>query len=653
MKNQEFKVGPHNQIYSIIRGHESEKKQLAERSHGAGRYAAATILGVAIMALSGCFKQDDVRHAFVIKGGGQVSPAAGAQFRYYPGMSKADFFYEPIQTAYQAATSNLANELLPLCPDARTFLDGESAESEQVVEELKESGGIPLGGCGTIENESAELNTQLAQSRIQFDQKIAELQAKASEYEAERAPLQARVDQQLGSLRTSQQRLEQERQTEIKQRAKDLRSKALSEIEVDISYDDREYGFCTIIGQADLVIINGSQYDLGTGSYQITAYKGGEKLNDFVVTNYSTATDDLGFQTGTSLAAGRSYKASFGYVPVRSDTPEGRLFAQQTGLKFEKCGYSSSSAIRPDRFVVNGFIGEFFIPDAKPTTEGNRRVYRPKKVDWDAIAINAGEFSQDAELKSVADEIQSFKLPESARINEIDAELRANRSQIVQLQTDFANSDLQRQLNTKIEAMDRCEVDSKKLEQANQTSARLASLIKSISTCETPGEFDGPAVFGVMQTLNIEFDQLLPIPEVGESFRVQARSNILSAFVDSEQRISYLGLNGDFRAPAGKGVVLTSYKDNFNDGFWFVDEAELASFHDLDNKLMREGSLSELITSVIDDGCAPCDFGTFSESVSLESSYYDELQILKTIAESEAALITQSDSMKNENEAEE
>lgn len=149
---------------------------------------------VGTLLMSGCSRTEVEGHVYVVKGGGDVRPSAGATVRLIPVANRVDLFYAASKVAFEKATAGIVDELQPSCSAAEEFIGYARNELENEIQELRQRDNVLESECSELDAEARRLAIEAEELESLHAERVAAheeerrlLQAKRAQYVASRA----------------------------------------------------------------------------------------------------------------------------------------------------------------------------------------------------------------------------------------------------------------------------------------------------------------------------------------------------------------------------------------------------------------------------------------------------------------------------------
>ena len=330
---------------------------------------ALAILSIGLL-ISACSKPTIEGNAFVVKGDGDVKPAAGQTVHLIPLESEVALFYPAAMAAYASATEGLEPQLKPLCESATEFVGRTKQVLEDNLNEIEQRGTVPKIGCTSLEAELNRLVNQTKELNEAHARNISNLQAKIRDIRSRKA-------------------------RKVSRRATKLRNEEISAIKVTHAKSDRYFE------DYQISIGNPTEYCIGKGDF-INGYIGfeifskGMMIQSLKSVQFDIYKDKYGFNT-KCLIPPKSHVS--GHYSLYMDSAEVKLLVSQHGLPVK------DGKIIPDRAVLRNPV--FYTSSSKQV--GARVEYMLKPVDWLKQAVKNVKFSEDAEIQPLEQQVSQLE----------------------------------------------------------------------------------------------------------------------------------------------------------------------------------------------------------------------------------------------------
>ena len=482
-----------------------------------------------LFSLAACTRAEFGGHVFVVKGGGDVKPAAGERVYLLPYADTAELRSALLKEMVSSQFAEVGPKMTESCKAAALALEAELQKNEAERQTLKSGGDISEEGC------TARQKTVDA-AQVAFDADVAELQ------------------KTLASLREQLSGLTKSYDDKVNSKAAALKAEAERGISLNYKLDD--------IGWMKVTVKNSTPYCVGeTGRLSFNFFQKGIKVG--TGSGYeSSDTDAYGFELGCFVEANSSRQIDSVRRP-EFGSAEDKLLAERHGLKTVTVLYSGYFTF--DEVTAPGLM-DFF--ELSSTSSGNRVVWSAKPVNWASIAK------------------KDLQAPETAEIEKI-------KSEIAQIEATIANLNSAKNLESAKSSVKACFAAKDQLEQNLSTEASLKGYSKVIGKCNVTQQnlmevWAATAEFEDETSMSFDIPDVAP-----DRDRVEERFNQLLADKDTRTADVGIDGEYQFKdVPKKKTLLYARYSDNFTEGYWLVS-ADIAKLEarDLNNNDLIEGDV--------------------------------------------------------------
>ena len=307
-------------------------------------------------------------HVYVVKGGGDVRPSAGATVRLIPLANRVDLFYPASKAAFEKATAGIVDQLQPSCSAADEFIAYARNGVEKEIEEVRQRRNVPDSGCSTLDAEAGQLAIE--------SQELEDVHA-----------------ERVATLENELRQLQEKRERHVASQAVELKRKVLDRITVGRLRQEFGSLYKGTIG-------NSSDYCVG-GTIRFELLAKGVKVGEAELA--SGQADEFGFRTPCVLLPQGRRDASAWTLEV--DSAEARLLVSQHGLPTTRRGLNAR--VVPDEIALDRSGIEFFTLDSRQV--GSRIEYTATPVDWSQRAIAGKILEEDGEIDSITGQLAAIE----------------------------------------------------------------------------------------------------------------------------------------------------------------------------------------------------------------------------------------------------
>lgn len=586
------------------------------------KIASLLVFGLLVTA---CSDPKPDGHAYTVNGLGHILPIPDLEIMFLPYNSRAEFFHEPIAEAYEYATLGLGDALLAFCDKAVAIMKDEEANLTKARSDLKKAGNLPEtpDACMKMCTSRISFENQREIEREVLSKKISEIEGRISSVKQKNKELQLARSKKSETLSQQLASLKKKRQQLIKKKAKDLAEEQVKKISILIGMTSPEYinrGREVPVGlknDSDYVIFSSNTYSVGI-YVKASGYYKGIKIKDytFEVPGYEydkNQKDSLGFDKGYFLDRGaivqiaeRSiYNSATG---LSLNSPSGRLLAQDEGWSPNSSGY-----ILPDEIRITDFpMHAFAIPDKTGSRNGDRIIYRPMTVDFEAEVAARG-LPQDSQIAKISKQINEQSFPEDDQIAALDNDISELRADLKAARDSFDSSQVAKNINALIESESQCRAAELAMNEIQVQADRLAIWKGNLSSCGSEA-VDKRAIFSGLNAINSAYGNIFELPDIQDKFEAKALQLILAKLVSESQYITKTDINGGFYID---GAVDQSNSLAFaprisGEGFWMQPLSSFKGKKNLNNQILYSEGFANYLSDVFSMYCNDCSLEEYS-----------------------------------------
>lgn len=487
---------------------------------------------VALLILSACTRAEFGGHVFVVKGGGDVKPAAGERVYLLPYADKAGLRSALLEETISSQFAEVAPRMIESCKAGAAALEKELKTNEAEQQKLQSTGDISEAGCATLEQAQDE-------AQVIFGAEANTLQ------------------QQIEPLRSQLSTLREAYSKKLMARASELKASAEKGVSIRYKPDG--------IGSMAVTIRNTTSYCVGKpGTITFDFYQKGTNVGR--ESSWATSdADGYGFDLGCLVKPNSSRIVSEYLSRPSSSGAETKLKAERYDLSTTKVNYS-------DYFVFDEItspaLGSFF--ELNSQASGNRVNWTAKPVDWDSVAK------------------RDFTSPETAEIGKLETEISAIEAKIASL----ASSKNLEASKAKTQA---CFAANDQLEQNLSSGKALNEYSKKISTCNVTKK-NMSDIWFALKDFESTVPMSFMIPDIALSpYAIEERfSEYLTSKGVQTADVGIDGKYLFKDVPKKKALLYARYEDSFTKGYWLVP-VDLAKVEtkDLNNNDLTEGNVAD------------------------------------------------------------
>ena len=499
------------------------------------------IIFISAVSLAGCGKSDIQGNAFVVKGGGDIHPAAGRTVYLIPEKSVDSLFARAIKDVTPAIMESYTAAIKPMCAPAKDAVTLLNETYKTKLQGIKNKENIPPSGCTSLQEDVVGLNGIFKEIRGRHLDKIAGIKSEIEDQKAKR-------------------------DIRIKNHAKDLRKQALKKVRINFEPDDSGY----MVG---VTLFNGTEYYIKNKAVGDVLSKG-VKIGIVEMTTRATYIEDrFGFKMdfvvspNSKAPKGNAVMSSFFGIGVQFK-PEMRLLVAKHGLPVNTNGY-----IVPNEIITTDVR---FGHKPTKTKAGNIIKYSSKDVSFFEIA-------------------SKNKYPEDFRIAALTKSLdKENKT--------YNNSDTYNDYSIAKTKADSCKVDKEAVATTNKNQTALGQIAVEVDSCLTGG-VNTKKLYQALVSLGGMTDSPKP-HDVSSLINEASAKHIVKIVTGEDSRKVDTTINGLFKfkeVPNGEYLLFSDYKDSFVNGFWLtpISVNEDAQF-DLNNNTFKDQSFDVYLSNYLE-----------------------------------------------------
>jgi len=468
---------------------------------------------IALLCLSGCGESDIKGNAFVIKGNGDIKPAAGSTVYLVPESSVNSLLTRAISDVTPKVMKSYKKIIGLMCPPAKNKIVGLDAAIKTKIQGIKDNGNTLASGCLPLQDKVLKLDSAFQSVKSEHLKKLSAIESQLKKMKSKRS-------------------------LKVTSSAAALKKKSLKSLTARISRQHPNEKF--LASYYEIFVMNNTDYYID--DLHIDVFSKGVKIANASCYGRKR-NDNYGFYMASYLAAPHS-KAKKGSCTYKaediSDDPKSKLLVSQKKLPLNKQFYQQH--IIPSKVVITGATFKY-----KPI----------KKTIEKAIKYT----SKDVSFHDVASQ---KKYPEDATIAKLETSITIEKSRYK------ANKAYEEYTLTKAKA-DLCNTDQAALEKANNNLSDLGQIKVEIDNC-LKGEFDTQSLYQSLVTLG-EITNMPKLPDVTALINDAAIKQVAGIITGKNSKKADATINGLFKfnkVSNGKYILYSHYKDSFVDGFWLT-----------------------------------------------------------------------------------
>ena len=151
------------------------------------KYTTALFFLIVGLFLSGCEAPNIQGNVFVIKGDGDIKPAAGRTVYLIPEKSVHALLSRAINDVTPSVTASYVAAIKPFCHTAKKTIVGLHTTIVEELRNIKDSGDIPPTGCALLKEEVKRIEDTFKSVESGHLDKVAGIESKLKNLEAKRA----------------------------------------------------------------------------------------------------------------------------------------------------------------------------------------------------------------------------------------------------------------------------------------------------------------------------------------------------------------------------------------------------------------------------------------------------------------------------------
>ncbi len=476
----------------------------------------------------------------MVKGGGDVKPAAGERVYLLPYADKDELRSALLEEAISSQFAEVAPRLVESCKAGAAAVEKELQKNQAELQKLQSTGDISEASCSALQVAQGE-------AKAVFDEEVSEYKRQIAALQSELSGLTNTYSDQLSA------------------RASELKANAERQVSLSYVFD--------IIGYK-VTARNNTGYCVGKpGALEFNFLQKGTVVAKKMEYGVSSDQDEYGFSLGCTVKPNSSRQlTSFLSRPTVSSA-EDRLRIERENLKTTKTDYSeyfSFDAIRAP--------GLFSFYELSSKSEGNRVVWTAKPVEWSSIAK------------------QDFNPPELARIQALEKEITTIEQKISALPS-------RKILDIAISKADSCVASKAKLDQQTAAEVELKEYSRKLGTCDITKK-NMTDVWAALKDFESSVPMTFMIPDIAvDPYLIEERFSEYLTSKDIQTADVGIDGKYQFKdVPKKKVLLYARYEDNFTEGYWLVpiDIAKLEA-KDLNNNDLVEGDINESLAFELRD----------------------------------------------------
>ena len=498
------------------------------------------VLFVSSAAHSSFLSSGSVRgDVFLVRGSGDVVPAAGRTVYLLPFESELEIFYPAFNEAYEKISEKNKAEILGTCAAAAERIAIDSSKQQSLLDEAVSRETVPEGGCVVYEDEVNRLSDTVDELTAHYKKKGKELSKEINELERVKLKkIEKGLDDfvakrvEMDSALVNLKRLKNDKlKVMVDAAERDVRDKISVVIlrKIKSRYSTRI--------PLEIVLRNDSDYCVHEVSFELSA---GGVVSEEYGRNFKDRVDEYGFKYNCPIPPKGSKAIHVQYDPgfivgnFRVNTPRKRMLVSEMSL--ETYEHSGGDFLFPTESKVIDF--EITTPPQK-VRSGDQVSYMVEDVDFEQIVKANNKFSEDKEIIKIQDNfslekmkyddlIVSAKKDEALKIKDVKKRMNQNRSKYRQ------SYDSQMESRRGFEGkLSKCKKDNILIDGIESKLSDLRGMSSTMKRCANGG-VDGE-VYGAIEALKLDYPyQIGEIPDMRSGLSEEFVNHVLLSMALAE-----------------------------------------------------------------------------------------------------------------------